>query len=273
VGSTSGIGVALYKGKADGESSGDRDNLEIHVQRSVLRFDWTAARHLLLEVSELADEACRWMSGTDELRDLLTRLFGIASQIQTAVGRENRQTKPEHDESHQPGPQMASDCAIIGPQLTRAREHFNRETQRAAQVRYAEGMGIGAALIAVLYGVTEMILALNGIPAVNAIGVISGAAGACVSVLRRMSRGTLSLDAQIGDGMLLGFGVVRPILGAVFGMVVYLVIRAELISIFTLPSTPSAALAYIFVFTFVAGFSERFAQDVLANATNTRTED
>ncbi len=54
---------------------------------------------------------------------------------------------------------------------------------------------------------------------------------------------------------------------------IYLVIRAELISIFVLPKHTGAALAYVGVFAFVAGFNERFAQDVLANASNTRRDD
>jgi hypothetical protein len=60
--------------------------------------------------------------------------------------------------------------------------------------------------------------------------------------------------------------------GGIFGFVVYLVLRAELISIFVLPKSTGTELAYVAVFSFVAGFNERFAQDVLANASNSRPD-
>jgi hypothetical protein len=134
-------------------------------------------------------------------------------------------------------------------------------------------MAVGFLVVGAIYGVTEMILALERIPAVNAIAFAAGAVGACVSVLRRMSKGTLTLNALSGHNMLLAFGAIRPIIGGVFGLVVYLVIRAELISIFVLPHSAGTALAYVAVFGFVAGLNERFAQDILANASNSRTDD
>jgi hypothetical protein len=39
-----------------------------------------------------------------------------------------------------------------------------------------------------------------------------------------------------------------------------------------LPKATGTALAYVAVFTFVAGFNERFFQDMLANASNARPE-
>jgi hypothetical protein len=65
----------------------------------------------------------------------------------------------------------------------------------------------------------------------------------------------------------------RPVVGGVFGLVVYLVIRAELVSIFVLPHSTGTTLAYVAVFGFVTGFNERFAKDILANASNARTEE
>ena len=124
----------------------------------------------------------------------------------------------------------------------------------------------------VLCGLIIGILAIDHTEVVNVVGLAAGAIGACVSVLERMTRGKLEINALSGDRMILAFGALRPAVGGIFGFVIYLVIRAELISIFVLPKHTGTALAYVAVFGFVAGFNERFAQDVLANASNARPD-
>jgi hypothetical protein len=87
-----------------------------------------------------------------------------------------------------------------------------------------------------------------------------------------MTKGTLDLNAQAGHKMIVAFGALRPFVGGIFGLVTFCVIRAELISVFVLPKATGTALAYVAVFAFVAGFNERFFQDMLANASNARAE-
>ena len=59
------------------------------------------------------------------------------------------------------------------------------------------------------------------------------------------------------------FGAIRPILGAVLGGAVCAVLAAGLIpAVKILPATGKEVLAFS-ALAFVAGFSERFAQDVL----------
>ncbi|MGH2865324.1 MAG: hypothetical protein ACRDJX_08770 [Solirubrobacteraceae bacterium] len=265
-----GFGVSLHSEDQE-DPSGDK--IEWAVIRRTLRFDWSLPRGLLIETQELADEARRWLRNPSERRDVLGRLYNVMTQIGATIGRENRLCPEGQDESANPSDRIERDVAIIRKQLDGAREQFRGDTERAAQFRYAKGMVVGAAFTLVLCGVIAGVLALEHVRVINAVGIGAGALGAFVSVLERMTRGKLDINAQSGDRMLTAFGALRPMVGGIFGFVIYLIIRAELISVFVLPKHNATALAYVAVFAFVAGFNERFAQDVLANASNARRED
>lgn len=263
-----GLGVALHTGAED--KAGDR--LDTFVLRRTLRFDWSAPRGQMHEANALAEEARRWITNAGERRDLLEVLFGTVSQIQTTIARENRQCSDEYNESTPPTDRIRDDVAIIEQQLLAARAQFERDIERAAQFRYARGIALGASLMVVICAAVSGVFALEHINAVNGVGLAAGAVGACVSVLQRMTKGTLDLNAQAGHKMIVAFGALRPFVGGIFGLVTFCVIRAELISVFVLPKATGTALAYVAVFAFVAGFNERFFQDMLANASNARAE-
>ena len=214
----------------------------------------------------------RWLRNPSERRDLLGMLYNVLTQIGATIGRENRLSPEGQDERAKPSDRIERDVAVIRKQLNAARAQFRGDVERAAQAKYAYGMVMGAAIILAAWGIVAWILAEEHIKIINAVGLAAGAIGACVSVLERMTRGKLEINAQSGQGTLIGFGALRPVIGAVFGFLIYLVIRAGLISVFVLPKGNAAALAYVSVFAFVAGFNERFAQDVLASASNTRNE-
>jgi len=127
-------------------------------------------------------------------------------------------------------------------------------------------MGLGAVGIAAVCCVLAGIFSHWGIQAVNGVGLLAGAVGACVSVLQRMTARTLALDIQTSSRMLEIFGAVRPLIGGIFGLITFCIFKGELISAVTLPSAPDAALAFVAVFGFLAAFNERFFQDMLKNA-------
>jgi hypothetical protein len=263
-----GAGVALHTG--DEDKVGDR--LDTFILRRTVRFEWGAPRSLMQEAHALAEEARRWITNPRERRDLLGQLFGVVCQIQTAIARENRQRSEDHDESTPPTERIHDDIEIIKRQLLAARAQFERDVERAAQFRYARGIALGAVLMVVVCAAVAGIFALGHVQAINGIGLAAGAVGACVSVLQRMTKGTLDLNAQAGHKMIVAFGALRPFVGGIFGLVTFFVIRAELISVLVLPKATGTSLAYVAVFTFVAGFNERFFQDILANASNARQE-
>ncbi len=164
----------------------------------------------MIETQALADEVRRWLRNPDERRDLLGLLYDILTQIAATIGRENRLRDADHNESTDPSEHIERDVAFIRKQLDAARQRFRSDVERAAQFRYAAGMVIGAGVTLVLSGVIMGILAIENASVIGAIGLAAGSLGACVSVLERMTRGKLELNAQSGDGMIRALGALRP---------------------------------------------------------------
>jgi hypothetical protein len=92
---------------------------------------------------------------------------------------------------------------------------------------------------------------------------IAAALGAFVSVLSRMTRGQLVLSYESGKTMMRLLGAIRPLLGALFGAAVFVLLESQMLGI----SPPQHPSEYYYVgIAFLAGFSERFAQDMIAKA-------
>jgi hypothetical protein len=93
----------------------------------------------------------------------------------------------------------------------------------------------------------------------------AGALGAVVSVMTRMrqERG-LTLDYEVGQGLIIMLGGFRPVLGAIFGVLAYFALASDFLGI-TPPSPGTAFFSYA-LFAFAAGFSERFAHVILGSA-------
>jgi hypothetical protein len=79
-----------------------------------------------------------------------------------------------------------------------------------------------------------------------------------------MASGSLQLDYDAGRRTLMTLGAVRPAIGAVFGIVLFSAVEGG-----WLPAIHIAtdnALAFYAVLGFLAGFNERFAQDMLVTS-------
>ena len=96
------------------------------------------------------------------------------------------------------------------------------------------------------------------------VSVLGGATGAVVSVMARMSSGGLKLTPESGRKTIRVLGFMRPVLGAVFGAVLYVLLDGGLVDVINPPSGDSGKLAFYAGLGFISGFSERFAQDVIA---------
>jgi hypothetical protein len=98
--------------------------------------------------------------------------------------------------------------------------------------------------------------------------VVAGAVGAIVSVLMRMSRtgdDRFTLDHELGSSGVMHLGAFRPIIGAISGVVVALLIKTTLI-----PIDPTVQQTELYaVAAFLAGFSERWTKVVLGGAMRT----
>jgi hypothetical protein len=97
--------------------------------------------------------------------------------------------------------------------------------------------------------------------------LIAGAIGAVVSVVQRINSGSFELDYDVGGPYIFFLGGLRPLIGGAFAVVISFALDGGLLH------APVAAgegshqrrLALL-VISFLAGFSERFAQDTLTAA-------
>ncbi len=105
-----------------------------------------------------------------------------------------------------------------------------------------------------------------GIKARYGVGVPAGGLGATVSVLTRMTSQRMRLNYETQPRLLSAYGALRPAIGAVFGMVVFALIAGGLVPALAVPTDQGTLVSFYAVFGFLAGFNERFAQDMLAGA-------
>lgn len=231
-------------------------------------FVWVPARDLLQRAVSIADMARIWLPNHRELAPHIERAGGLASQILATVGREWRR-RTDRFVAHNAPPSEAFETEVEG--LRRHIEHAEQllvsAATNTAQSRYLRGVAWGAlgiAVVSVLGGIT---LYEFDLAATTAIALPAGALGAVISVLQRLTSGTLDIDFRAPKNRLWIFGFVRPWIGGVLGMVVYAALQSGLLGLQTQePSGTGPQLAYFGIIGFLAGFNERFAQDVVSRS-------
>lgn len=159
--------------------------------------------------------------------------------------------------------------------LAQARRDFQTGAVTTARFRYLGGVALGLLLVSpvslgLLLRQSENTagetLVLNAVAC-----AIAGAAGALVSVLTRVTNESLRLDYHIGGRMLVVLGLARPVIGAVLALALYWATVGGVVPLAppgggtgaALPATDDARFAFFIAIGFIAGFSERYAQDML----------
>jgi hypothetical protein len=204
-----------------------------------------------------------------EQRPHLEHAYNLSTSIFSAVNLETRNrmgtAKAGGAVDRTPSPEFLSRLESISPQVDDAERAFRRAAQRHAQVKYGKGMLVGVGLLGVICAALGLVFAAEDVPAWYGIALVGGGLGAVVSVLQRMASRRLRLDPDAGDGMLLSLGAVRPIVGAIFGMALFALLDGG-----WLPSVeiaPENRTSFYAGLGFLAGFNERFAQDMLVGST------
>ena len=173
-------------------------------------------------------------------------------------------------------------CAKVEADLAHAEQYAYSVWQRRAQMAYLEGMGFGvlgvaAVLLAVML-ILPLLLArypeipprIYYVPWV----LLLGAIGAVLSVMQRLTSGNLRLrnDSSLTENRILG--VFRPIIGSAFAVALLILVLGGLIPL-EVPSgsTPDEVekrAFFLMGIAFLAGFSERYAQDMIGVGKSTR---
>jgi hypothetical protein len=152
--------------------------------------------------------------------------------------------------------------------LAEIERYYRNAAVRSAHVVYLSGVLAGAVALA-LVGVLSWILWRAGFSSATvrtAVGAFAaGGIGALVSVMSRLTTGRLAVDYDIGRDTLRVFGALRPCIGAVFGLALYFALESNLLNLQVGESASDTFAFYVFL-GFLAGFSERWAQDMLLGA-------
>ncbi len=170
------------------------------------------------------------------------------------------------------GPESAKriekSLVTAGKELDRIANHLRRATQSMAQKEYLLGMLFGLfGLFPLAVGVGMVHGGEGSAALLPPFVVVAGGAGAIISVMSRISSGKLALDGHASRSLLRLTGAARPVIGAVMALVVYVVILSGLVPVDVPEEAPDSTYLFL-AFSFLAGFSERFAQDMLARASS-----
>jgi hypothetical protein len=172
------------------------------------------------------------------------------------------------------GTVRTDDC--IGPlrdRLDQAEDFMLRCATRRAQSKYLKGMLLGTVVIgAVLAVVTIALVAMDDLTRLGGqllLVATAGTVGAVVSVLWRMTSGSFrmnlpTLDHDMKSTDLRLMAALRPVIGLVFALGAIVLVMAELIPLGQKDGTSQTAL--FAGIGFLAGFSERLAQDMFVRS-------
>ncbi len=152
-------------------------------------------------------------------------------------------------------------------ELDRIENIFERAAEQYALLNFVLGLlpGVGVmALLAMLVSMMSFtgVLLLEQSP-LWAGSLLFGSLGAAVSVVTRMRDQKLRINYETGKQHLILLGGIRPFLGSIFGVVVFNLVNAHLLPI-TIPQETITQYWFFCTLGFIAGFNERFAEDLLA---------
>lgn len=228
---------------------------------------WIA--QLLSECDLLATEI-RQTLRPSEGRVCMELLFALVARLlrfMEAAVRESRRDAADSGSPHLADEASAQD--LYRAQLARVRGLYEITAQRSAQTAYFVGMIGGLLVLGLIAGVVAAFQPTHvswwvSQPAFILQSLVVGGIGAVVSVMHRTSSGALSLKHRAGPLSLAVAGASRPLVGAIFGLMAYVLLMADLLPVRLPPDTDAVRFPFFLAaIAFFTGFAERLAQDML----------
>jgi hypothetical protein len=146
-------------------------------------------------------------------------------------------------------------------EMKKVKAYYCEAANGQAQLVYFGGI---ATVMAAIAAFAALWLSLSWAAPVAALA--AGSVGAVVSVIQRINSGTFELDYDVGAPYAFFLGGLRPLIGGAFGMAITFAFNGGLLHVPVAQgtSTSDQRLALL-VLGFLAGFSERWAQDTLTS--------
>ena len=152
-------------------------------------------------------------------------------------------------------------------ELRSINSYYHRAAVRSGQIVYVGGMLLGLLPLAALIAIAILLRVADWSNVSIRIGLVcfaAGGVGALISVMSRMNSGRVNVDWEFGKDTLRTLGALRPFVGGVFGVATFFALKSGVIA---LEVGDSKSSYFYILFAFIAGFSERFARDMLLGAT------
>jgi len=229
---------------------------------------------LLTRVEMLASDATRVLGGRklieclDQLYSKTTDALGIIRAFVTSGS--SRQTGDTADAPKVSGMVSAQPHATLSPQDRLA--IINRDLDvielkyliTDARLQYFGGSVAGALAIGVLVAIGaalgQYIEAFRDLGRAFGLVVIFGSVGALLSVVQRMSSGSLDVRYDLGQNYVRLLGGFRPVIGAFGGVLVWLLAQAKILS------NPTSTDFFFAALAFALGIAERSLGDVVTES-------
>jgi hypothetical protein len=197
-------------------------------------------------------------------RIALSRIFAAITRLLAFVDREPG-AKPV------PGTTLAGVLKEQKAELAEVNEYYQRAGENSARIVYFRGMLWGTAWLAVLIGGSFLLawwigwLDARDKPTYTLFVTLSmGAAGAILSVMTRMARRNgFNLEFEVGRKSMRRLGGLRPWIGAMFALAVYLALKSHLVELL---QDQQHGIYFYSTVGFLSGFSERHAKVLLDSA-------
>jgi hypothetical protein len=224
--------------------------------------DWKA-KEILFHCLNLHYKALEFL--TPQPRKICMRMiFGVITALLGTL--DAREYERRGGSTDMPFGSNPAEVETLERELAQAQAYYRQSAQRQAQLEYLLGMLMAIVPIAAITAAVAIFAELLDTPAM--VAILGGAIGAVVSVMSRMSGGGLKLTPESGKKTIRALGFMRPVIGGVFGAVVYLFLAGGIVEVLT-PPAGGDDLAFYAGLGFLSGFSERFAQDVIAQGAKT----
>ena len=146
-------------------------------------------------------------------------------------------------------------------EIKKVRDYYCEAANGQAQLVYFGGM---ATVMLVVAAIGSLWLSISWAAPLAAL--IAGAIGAVVSVIQRINSGSFEVDYDVGGPYAFFLGGLRPLIGGAFAVAISFAFDGGLLHlpVAATEATNDRRLALL-VISFLAGFSERFAQDTLTS--------
>lgn len=221
--------------------------------------DWATKR-----LPEIAKELHR-------LDELAIRARAVLSGVREAICLQLVASCAAHllslaDEPSAPDKRHELNSALLEERrrIDQVEEYYNEAANGQAQIVYVAGMVTVAVLISVLGGLSLLFHHKNFQVAV--VALIAGSVGAVISVIQRITNQSFRVDYDIGHPYAFFLGGLRPLIGGALAIAVTFIFDSGILHLPTASKNLRDEHMALVVVGFLAGFSERWAQDTLATA-------